>query len=99
MRKPYSPAHYKDGTLELLTGGFFGADNGYLYLLPALGAGDIHGDRLFHYSFGNYRNNRIHVIQTSVEHVQPLRQTLDILGDIAAFCPGSFTLGQFTNLR
>ena len=70
---PFIPANEKgiDIMMQLL-GGFFHADEGYIYLLPALGAGDVDCQRLLHYPLGDHRYDGIDIIQTPVKHIKAL---------------------------
>jgi len=67
------------------------ADNGNLYILTAVGAGDIKDNGLQHYSFGNGGNHRVDTIQAVVQHVEAPLNTFDILR-FAGSCRRWFTL-------
>ena len=52
--------------------------DGNLYIVAAVRAGHIKGDRLTHQPFGNCCNYGVDVIQTMVKHIQLPSDILDI---------------------
>jgi hypothetical protein len=54
------------------------ANKGNLYVLTAVGTGDIKNKRLRHYSFGNGGNHRVNAIQAIIQHVKALLDALDV---------------------
>jgi len=55
------------------------ADNGNLYILTAVGTGDIKDNGLQHYAFGNGGNHRVDTIQAVVQHVEAPLDAFHIL--------------------
>lgn len=55
------------------------ADKGNLDILTAVGTGDIKGNRLQHYAFGNGGNHRVDTVQAVVQHVEAPLDAFEVL--------------------
>jgi hypothetical protein len=63
-----------------------GTDEGYFDLPATTGTGNIHNDRLTHYSLGNSGNHGIDIVQTAVKHVEAFFKLSDFLFAIGHGC-------------
>ena len=55
------------------------ADKGNLYILTAVGTGDIKDNGVQHYAFGNGGNHRVDTIQAVVQHIEAPFDAFELL--------------------